>query len=157
MPLYALSRQYGMDGDTEALADKVSTALEACADPVGRIHLAYGIIEAVLVRSNLKVELEKRIMAAVFSFDRLPMVQDPPQRDLLADRPVVATSAGDRDANRTLAEATGQGGSRRINIRAPPGNRLSGVHREVAGRASGVRGGRDAHAGCRRVSTVKIV
>ncbi|MEU1276323.1 hypothetical protein [Streptomyces sp. NPDC005799] len=34
---------------------------------------------------------------------------------------------------------------------------LSGVHREVAGRASCVRGGRDAQAGRRRVSTVKIV
>jgi hypothetical protein len=106
--LYALSCQYGMDGDTEALADKVSTALEECEDPADRIPLAYEILEAVLVRSNLTAELEERIVAGVFSFDRLPMVQDlRGATDLLADHPVIAALAGDREANRALAEDTG--------------------------------------------------
>lgn len=55
--LYALSRQYGMDGDTEALADKVATALEECADPAERIRVAYGILDDGLARGNLTVEL----------------------------------------------------------------------------------------------------
>ncbi|MFE1852129.1 AAA domain-containing protein [Streptomyces sp. NPDC059489] len=106
--LYALSRQYGMDGDMEVLADKVSTALEECADPADRIHLAYEVLEAVLVRSNLTAELEERIVAGVFSFDRLPMVQDLRNAtELLADHPVIAALAGDREADRALAEDTG--------------------------------------------------
>ncbi|MFJ4633408.1 AAA domain-containing protein [Streptomyces sp. NPDC088847] len=103
--LYALSRQYGMDGDTEALADKVSAALEECADPAGRLGVAYGILEADLARSNLTVELEERIVAGVFSFDRLPMVQDlHGATELLAGHPVIAALAGDPEANRALAE-----------------------------------------------------
>ncbi|MFF0043630.1 AAA domain-containing protein [Streptomyces mirabilis] len=103
--LYALSRQYGMDGDTEALADKVSAALEECADPAGRLRIAYGILEADLARSNLTVELEERIVAGVFSFDRLPMVQDLRNAtELLAGHTVIAALAGDPEANRALAE-----------------------------------------------------
>ncbi|MGW1543278.1 AAA domain-containing protein [Streptomyces sp. NPDC002309] len=109
--LYALSRQYGMDGDVDVLADKVSTALEESADPEDHIRLAYVILEAVLVRSNLTVELEQRIVAGVFSFDRLPMVQDlRTATDLLAGHPVVAALAGDREANRALAQDTGSRG-----------------------------------------------
>ncbi|MFD4481598.1 AAA domain-containing protein [Streptomyces sp. NPDC058471] len=103
--LYALSRQYGMDGDMEALTDKVAAALEECADPADRVRIAYGILKAVLVRSNLTFELEERIVAGVFSFDRLPMVQDlRSATDLLAGHPVIAALAGDLEANRALAE-----------------------------------------------------
>ncbi|TJZ99175.1 AAA domain-containing protein [Actinacidiphila oryziradicis] len=107
--LYALSRQYGMDGDTEALADKVATALEECADPADRIRVAYGILDAGLARGNLTVELEDRIVAGVFSFDRLPMVKDLRNAtDLLASHPVIAALAGDQEADRALAEDTGR-------------------------------------------------
>ncbi|SNX88459.1 AAA domain-containing protein [Streptomyces sp. TLI_55] len=105
--LYALSRHYGMDGDTEALADKVATALEECADPAERIRLAYAFLASELHRSHLTAELEERTVAGIFSFDRLPMVQDLRNAtELLATHPVIAALAGDREANHALAEDT---------------------------------------------------
>ncbi|WP_435210359.1 AAA domain-containing protein [Streptomyces sp. bgisy034] len=106
--LYALSRQYGLDGNTEELADKITTVLEEGADPADYMRLAYGILEAACARSNLTVELEERIVAGVFSFDRLPMVKDlTSATDLLASHPVIAALAGDREASRALAEDSG--------------------------------------------------
>ncbi|MDQ0935189.1 AAA domain-containing protein [Streptomyces turgidiscabies] len=106
--LYALSRQYGLDADTEALADKIATAVEECADPADRTRLAYEILQAACTRSGLTVEWEERLVAGVFSFDRLPMVKDlNGATSLLADHPVIAALAGDREANRALAEDNG--------------------------------------------------
>lgn len=107
--LYALSRQYGMDGDTEALADKAATAIEECADPADRIRVTYEILASALARSGLTVELEERIVAGVFSFDRLPMANDlRNSAELLADHPVIAALAGDQEANRLLTADTGR-------------------------------------------------
>ncbi|MFI6661489.1 AAA domain-containing protein [Streptomyces sp. NPDC050523] len=109
--LYALGRQYGLDGDTDELTDKIATVVEECADPADRIRHAYAILQAACVRSGLTVELEERIVAGVFSFDRLPMVQDLHRAAaLLASHPVIAALAGDREADRALAE---DGGRRR--------------------------------------------
>jgi hypothetical protein len=106
--LYALSRQYGLDADTEALADKIATAVEECADPADRTRLAYEILQAACTRSGLTVEWEERLVAGVFSFDRLPMVKDlNGATGLLASHPVIAALAGDREANRALAEDNG--------------------------------------------------
>ncbi|MFJ4153059.1 AAA domain-containing protein [Streptomyces galbus] len=106
--LYALSRQYGLDADTEALTDKIATAVEECADPADRMRLAYGILQAACARSGLTAELEEHLVAGVFSFDRLPMVKDlSSATGLLASHPVIAALAGDREANRALAEDTG--------------------------------------------------
>ncbi|MER6406236.1 AAA domain-containing protein [Streptomyces viridosporus] len=109
--LYALSHQYGLDGDTEELSDKITTVIEECADPADYMRLAYGILQAACTRSSLTVELEERIVAGIFSFDRLPMVKDlTSATDLLASHPVIAALAGDREANRSLAEDTGPRG-----------------------------------------------
>ncbi|MDG9688802.1 AAA domain-containing protein [Streptomyces sp. DH17] len=106
--LYALSRQYGLDADTEALTDKIATALEECTDPSDGMRVAYQIVQAACVRSGLTVELEEHLVAGVFSFDRLPMVNDlNGATDLLASHPVIAALAGDREAERALAEDTG--------------------------------------------------
>ncbi|MFE0209049.1 AAA domain-containing protein [Streptomyces sp. NPDC058985] len=106
--LYALSRQYGLDAGTDALTDKIATALEECTDPADRMHVAYDIIQEACARSGLAVELEEHLVAGVFSFDRLPMVNDlHSATDLLASHTVIAALAGDREANRALTEDTG--------------------------------------------------
>ncbi|MCG7206542.1 hypothetical protein [Streptomyces arenae] len=66
----------------------------------GRPHpLAYEILKAVPVQSNLTAELEERMVAGmvagVFNFDRPPMVHDLcNDTERLADHPVIAALAG---------------------------------------------------------------
>ncbi|MEV7505119.1 AAA domain-containing protein [Streptomyces sp. NPDC093018] len=101
--LYALSRQYGLDGDLEALTDKITNAIDECADLDDRTRCAYEVLQTACTRSDLQVELEERVVAGVFSFDRLPMVNDLAQSvDLLASHPVVAALAKDKEAERAL-------------------------------------------------------
>ncbi|MFJ6540342.1 AAA domain-containing protein [Streptomyces sp. NPDC091385] len=101
--LYALSRQYGLDGDLEELTDKITNAVDECADLDDRMRCAYEVLQTACTRSNLTVELEERVVAGVFSFDRLPMVNDLAQSvDLLASHPVVAALANDKEADRAL-------------------------------------------------------
>ncbi|MYT73759.1 MULTISPECIES: AAA domain-containing protein [unclassified Streptomyces] len=101
--LYALSRQYGLDGDIEELSDKIANAVEECADPAERTRCAYAVLQTACTRSHLSVELEERVVAGVFSFDRLPMVNDLARSvDLLASHQVVAALAKDKEAERAL-------------------------------------------------------
>ncbi|MFF7888687.1 hypothetical protein ACH40F_47870 [Streptomyces sp. NPDC020794] len=67
--LYALSRQYGLDADTEALADKIATAVEECADPADRMRLAYEILQPACTRSNLTAELKEHLAEAAHAPD----------------------------------------------------------------------------------------
>ncbi|MFJ5278680.1 AAA domain-containing protein [Streptomyces parvulus] len=102
--LYALSRQYGMDGDVDAFAQKVAVALDECAEAADRVPAAFAVLEDGLRRSGLAAKLEERVVAGVFSFDRLPMVHDlRTATDLLAGHPVIASLAGDAEATRALA------------------------------------------------------
>ncbi|MFE2743398.1 AAA domain-containing protein [Streptomyces scopuliridis] len=108
--LYALSRQYGMDGDIEELAEKAAGAIEECADPADQIRVVYDILAQALSRSRLTVTFEDRVVAGAFSFDRLPMVNDlRTSARLLADHPVIAALAGEREAARTLLEHASSG------------------------------------------------
>ena len=106
--LYALDRQYGMDGDAADLAVKAANALEECAVPGDRLGAVYEIFEQALRRSGLTVTLENRLVAGVFSFDRLPMVNDlRNSAELLAEHPVIAALAGDEEATRSLEASNG--------------------------------------------------
>ncbi|QKW52840.1 AAA domain-containing protein [Streptomyces buecherae] len=101
--LYALGRQYGLDGDPETLTDKITNAIDECAAPDDRTRCAYEVLRTACTRSNLHVELEECVVAGVFSFDRLPMVNDLAQSvDLLASHPVIAALANDKEAERAL-------------------------------------------------------
>jgi very-short-patch-repair endonuclease len=105
--LYALDRQYGMDGGSADLAVKATTALEECADPSDQLSVVYEVFAQALRRSGLTVTLENRLVAGVFSFDRLPMVNDlRNSAELLAEHPVIAALAGDEEATRSLESPT---------------------------------------------------
>ncbi|MFJ7086424.1 AAA domain-containing protein [Streptomyces griseus] len=101
--LYALSRQYGMDGDIEELAEKINIAVEESADPDDQVQVVFEIISQAISRAGLACSSEHRIVAGAFSFDRLPMVNDlRTSADLLAGHPVIAALAGDETATDAL-------------------------------------------------------
>ncbi|WP_328465817.1 AAA domain-containing protein [Streptomyces sp. NBC_00448] len=106
--LYALDRQYGMDGNAEDLAVKAANALEECVVPGDRLGTVYELFEQALRRSRLTVTLENRLVAGVFNFDRLPMVNDlRNSAELLAEHPVIAALAGEEEATRSLEAPSG--------------------------------------------------
>lgn len=101
--LYALSRQYGMDADIDDLSEKINTAIEECAEPGERPQAAYRILADKLAPTRLPIQLEDRTVAGIFSFDRLPMVNDlRASTMLLAGHPVIAALAGDQSATAAL-------------------------------------------------------
>ncbi|MEV8114731.1 AAA domain-containing protein [Streptomyces xiamenensis] len=106
--LYALSRQFGVDDDIEELSEKAITACDEFTDPSDQTRAVYDVIAGPLAAAGLSAELEDAVVAGVFSFDRLPMVNDLRKAgELLAAHPVVAALAGDERAKQRLAEGEG--------------------------------------------------
>lgn len=108
--LYALSRQFGLDEDIEEIAAKADAALDGCTESADQIRAVHAVLASALTSAGLSAELEDAVVAGVFSFDRLPMVNDLRSAEkLLAAHPVVAALAGDAGARQRLAEGTGLG------------------------------------------------
>ncbi|MEU1763230.1 AAA domain-containing protein [Micromonospora sp. NPDC005257] len=110
--LYALERQYGVEADISALGQKLSAMLSEIADPDQQLSSAYELIAEAVAPSGLSLRLEPALVAGVFSFDKLPMVEDlRNSAELLASHPVIGAMAGDRDARQQLRTEQAQGSS----------------------------------------------
>ncbi|MFE0686569.1 AAA domain-containing protein [Streptomyces xiamenensis] len=106
--LYALSRLFGLNSDIEELTDKAVAALEECADSADQLRAVHEVIANALTEAGLSGTMEDAVVAGVFSFDRLPMVNDLRNAgELLGTHPIVAALAGDDVAKRQLAEGSG--------------------------------------------------
>ncbi|WP_203729926.1 AAA domain-containing protein [Paractinoplanes durhamensis] len=110
--LYALDRQYGVEADIDALAEKLSTMLSEVTDPEEQLRAAYDVIADAVKPSGLSLWLDSAVVAGVFSFDKLPMVKDlRGSAELLAAHPVIAAMAGDQDARQLLRTESASGPS----------------------------------------------
>lgn len=102
---YALGRQYGLEADIDDLTDKLNAAIEEAALPGDQVAAAYRILEHVLLANGLTPQLEERTVVGIFSFDRLPMVQDLRRSvSLLAGHQVIAALANDEAAKTGLLD-----------------------------------------------------
>ncbi|MGW0434091.1 AAA domain-containing protein [Micromonospora sp. NPDC003197] len=110
--LYALERQYGVEADISALHENLATMLVDTADPQQQLDAAYEMIAKAVAPSGLSLRLESTVIADVFSFDKLPMVQDlRSSAELLGSHPVIAAMAGSQDARQELRTEPAQGPS----------------------------------------------
>ncbi|MFD1320136.1 AAA domain-containing protein [Micromonospora sonneratiae] len=101
--LYALERQYGVEADINALHESLTNMLGDTTDPEQQLNAAYEMIAKAVAPSGLSLRLEPTVIAGVFSFDKLPMVQDlRNSAELLASHPVIAAMAGGQDARQQL-------------------------------------------------------
>lgn len=102
--LYALHRQYGVDFDLDSTAEQLNAILSEI-DAAGQMAEIYRLLSDLVERQGLSAELEQRIIAGIFSFEKLPMVQDlRNSSELLAQHDVVAAAAGCMSAIETLHE-----------------------------------------------------
>lgn len=93
--LYALNRQYGVDLDADSLADELRVSLAEIEDPSEQVKWVYQKLAGIVGRHSLGVHLEERILAGLFSFEKLPMVNDlKDSAALLASHDVIAAAAG---------------------------------------------------------------
>ncbi|MDW5330547.1 AAA domain-containing protein [Plantactinospora sp. KLBMP9567] len=101
--LYALERQYGVEADISALGDRLTAMLAETSDPRRQLNTAYELIAKAVAPSGLVLQLEPAVLAGVFSFDKLPMVEDlRNSAELLALHPVIGAMAGDQTARQGL-------------------------------------------------------
>ncbi|GGJ88374.1 hypothetical protein GCM10010123_17430 [Pilimelia anulata] len=101
--LYALERQYGVEADISALGDRLGAMLSELADPDQQLRTTYDVIAEAVAPSHLSLRLEPAVVAGVFSFDKLPMVEDlRNSAELLASHAVICAMAGDGDAREEL-------------------------------------------------------
>lgn len=101
--LYALGQQYGLDlSDTDA--EKLSAMLQEISDPREQAQWVFDELAAIAARQEIGLSHEDHVVAGIFSYEKLPMVQDLRNAgDLLAGHDLVAAIAGDADAARALA------------------------------------------------------
>jgi len=101
--LYSLEKQYGINADLTGLREKINEVLTRVADPAEQVTATFQEISSAL-GSRLEVRLEKVIVAGVFSFDKLPMIEDlRSATELLAQHPILAAMAGDQSARQELS------------------------------------------------------
>lgn len=93
--LYALNRQFGVDLDIDLLVDQFGAVVECTDDPADQVVAVFDEVAVLARKHNLQVELEARVLAGMFSFEKLPMVKDlRGSVDLLANHDVIAAAAG---------------------------------------------------------------
>ncbi|MFB6392265.1 AAA domain-containing protein [Polymorphospora lycopeni] len=110
--LYALERQYGVEADITALSDRLAAMLTETPDADVQLTAAYELIAKAVAPSGLSLRLEPTLVAGVFSFDKLPMVEDlRNSTELLASHPVIGAMAGDQEARQQLGSAPAYGQS----------------------------------------------
>ncbi|WP_026421869.1 AAA domain-containing protein [Actinokineospora inagensis] len=92
---YALNRQFGVDLDVDPLIEQLNSLLEDTADPAVQAAEVHKVLTGLLGAQNLAPELEDRVLAGLFSYEKLPMVRDLRNAgDLLANHDVIAAAAG---------------------------------------------------------------
>ena len=110
--LYALERQYGVEADVGVLGEKLAAMLTEIADPDQQLRTAYELIAAAVAPSGLSLRLEPALVAGIFSFDKLSMVEDlHNSAELLSSHPVIGAMAGDRGAQQQLRTEPASGPS----------------------------------------------
>jgi very-short-patch-repair endonuclease len=93
--LYALNRQYGVDLDADRTAEELQALLTEVDDPTEQVKRVYQELAEVVERHGLAPQLEERVLVGLFSFEKLPMVNDlRNSAELLASHDVIAAAAG---------------------------------------------------------------
>jgi hypothetical protein len=101
--LYALHRQYGVDFDLDSTGEQLNARLGETDSLTAQVEDVYRVLADLVGRQGLSAELEQRIFAGIFSFEKLPMVEDlRNSAELLAQHDVVAAAAGCTSATETL-------------------------------------------------------
>ncbi|GDY33399.1 AAA domain-containing protein [Gandjariella thermophila] len=101
--LYALNRQYGVDLDADRMAEELQALVAEVEDPAEQVKRVYGELAERVGRHNLSADLEDRVLVGIFSFEKLPMVNDLRNSvDLLASHDVIAAAAGVPTATEAL-------------------------------------------------------
>ncbi|MEO3861995.1 AAA domain-containing protein [Acrocarpospora sp. B8E8] len=99
--MYALDRLFGVDpGDLE---EKIDGLLAEAAHHEDQVEQVYRMLQEALQLHGHSTRLESLLLAGVFSYDKLPMVEELRTcGQLMARHPVIAALAGDPDATSTL-------------------------------------------------------
>jgi DNA polymerase III delta prime subunit len=107
--LYALHRQYGVDFDLDNIGEQLNAKLGEIDSMSAKVEEIHQVLADLVRRQGLPAELEQRILAGIFSYEKLPMVEDlRSSAELLAQHDVVAAAAGCPSAIGTLqAQAAG--------------------------------------------------
>ncbi len=101
--LYALVSEHGADVDLEAFADELNGVLVTSESPTEQLEGVFARLRAVLAEQGIVAELEPRVTIGLFSYEKLPMVQDLQRStELLAANDVIAALAGDKSAEQVL-------------------------------------------------------
>lgn len=104
--IYALSRNYGLDLDAKALAEKLNGLASELTDPAERAARVFEELVAAMGPHAKAARYEDRVLVGLFSFEKLPMVADlRAATDLLAGHDVIAAVAGVREAAAALHAA----------------------------------------------------
>lgn len=106
--LHALHRYQGLDSDA---AQPVIDGLADTDDPTMRMHTAFSRLASLAAATGAELAFRPATVVGIFSYDKLPMVQDLRNSpELLAGHDVVAAIAGDSSARARLRVAA-DGGS----------------------------------------------
>ncbi|MEU8202013.1 AAA domain-containing protein [Streptosporangium sp. NPDC049046] len=99
--MYALDRLFGVE--STHLSEKITALLTEAASHEDQVQQVYRMLEEALQPYGHTPRLETLLLAGVFSYDKLPMVQELHTcGQLLADHPVIAALAGDSQALQQL-------------------------------------------------------
>ncbi|MFI7062186.1 AAA domain-containing protein [Kribbella sp. NPDC050124] len=103
--LYSLTTEYGASFDLDDFHEKVVAVLGETTDPAEQLEQTYRVLHRVLGMQPITVELERRVAIGLFSYEKLPMVEDLRRStELLAANDVIAALAGDKLAERSLLD-----------------------------------------------------
>ncbi|MFD7158381.1 AAA domain-containing protein [Kribbella sp. NPDC059898] len=101
--LYALVSEHGAELDLDVFTDELNGALAANEDPAEQLEAVFARLQSVLGAQDIVADLEARVTIGLFSYEKLPMVQDLQRStELLAQNAVIAALAGDKGAEQEL-------------------------------------------------------
>jgi hypothetical protein len=92
--LYVLDRTRGMTVDRQ-LEEGLRAAIAEFDDPLAQAKQVFRVLAEVLSRHGLEAQFEERVIAGIFSFEKMPMVKDLREStDLLAGHDIITSIAG---------------------------------------------------------------
>jgi hypothetical protein len=70
MLMYALHRQYGVDFDLDSTGEQLNARLGEIDSVAAQVEEVYRALTDLVGRQGLSAELEQRIFAGIFSFEK---------------------------------------------------------------------------------------
>ena len=103
--LYSLAHEHGAEFKLDEFTERLNAAAAEADGPQAQLQMVYEILRLEVAKQDIELSLEAKTMIGLFSYEKLPMVEDLRKAtELLAGNDVISALAGDSAALSSLQD-----------------------------------------------------